>query len=385
MQGGGARGAFQVGAYAAAVEEGYSGTVFSGISIGALNSAILAGNKPEDRVAKLRSFWRAISDRSAAPAGGADFTWLTAMNPWLQLAKPYLKGEPNFFGVPVPMWKDAFYFWHHAMGVGSAVCFGQPNFFEPRKVPPFLAQQGTEEATSWYSTKPLRQTLLDHVDFDLINAKSSPVRLFLGAVKVKSGKMVWFDNEKTKITPEHVMASGALPPGFPGIRIDGDLYWDGGCHTNTAIDVILKNIRGVPLHVFMPILFSTEGDEPRNLAEVELRRKNIQYGSHSTYIVEQMRENIHLRQTLHRVLDEVTDLDVRARHVINGLFEEGRTHSRTITTVEYETPGFEGPLNDADFDDESLKRREEEGYKAMKRKIAELANCKKRTEPNITL
>jgi len=384
-QGGGARGPFQVGSYAAIQEEGYCPTVFSGISIGAMNSAIMAGNKPEERLAKLRSFWKTISRHASRSAGKASGDWLTTMYPWLEFTKPFLTGEPNVFGMPVPMWTDAFYAWHHMIGAASAVWFGQPNFFQARKIPPFMAQPGTEEATSWYTTAPLRQTLIDHVDFDLINAKSSKVRLFLGAVKVKSGKMVWFDNEQTEITPEHVMASGALPPGFPGVRIDGDLYWDGGCHTNTAIDVILQNVREQALHIFMPILFSTEGDEPRTMQEVERRVKDIRFGSHSTYIVEKMRESHDLQSDLQQVLDELHIHAPAAVKKFANLLERGRTHQRTITTVEYESPDYETALNDADFDPVSLERREAAGYKAMKRQLAELAKCTKKHEPHITL
>jgi len=203
LQGGGALGAFQVGAYAALCEQDFRPDWIAGTSIGAINASIIAGNPPERAHERLGEFW----------------TLITTPDPF---APP-----PNLV-----LLREVYNFW----SAQRAAIAGQPGFFAPRLLPPIAAPPGTPAATSFYDTGPLKSTLERLVDFDRINAKE--VRLSLGAVEVETGKVVYFDNHRDKITPEHVMASGALPPAFPAIEIGGKYYWDGGIISNTPLEAL---------------------------------------------------------------------------------------------------------------------------------------------------
>ena len=197
LQGGGALGAYQGGVYAALAEANIEPDWVAGISIGALNSALIAGNPPELRVARLRAFWEEI------PGGPLGIPLIQG-----EIKGDYLHSVINQF---------------RAAGVLFA---GAPNFFKPRLPPPFLQAPGTIEALSFYDTTPLRSTLERLVDFDRINA--GEMRLSVGATNVRSGNFAYFDTTTHEIRAEHIIASGALPPGFPPVEIEGEFYWDGG-------------------------------------------------------------------------------------------------------------------------------------------------------------
>jgi len=160
-------------------------------------------------------------------------------------------------------------------GFVNALAFGQAKFFTPWLMPNWLSPPGSPSATSYYDTAPLRATLIKHVNFGLLNDKTRAdrVRLIVGAVEVESSHMVWFDNFERELGPEHVMASGALPPAFNGVRIDGKLYWDGGIHSNKVLDVLSERIRHTDLHIILPSLFSATGPEPKTMQEVCVGRR----------------------------------------------------------------------------------------------------------------
>jgi NTE family protein len=299
LQGGGALGAYQVGAYKAMREFGQEPSVVAGISIGAVNAALIAGNAPENRLTRLEEFWQTI-------------TWPTL---------PFLPTIPFF---------DAL---HHNIGVWQALMFGQPNFFKPRMVIPALAKRGSPEATSYEDTSGLKATLERLVDFDLINAKQT--RLFLGAVKVMAGEMVFFDNFKEKITVDHVMASGALPPGFPAVRIDGVLYCDGGCYSNTVIDIVLAQNQHSDKRVFMPTLFNPVGAEPTTMEELAVRMQDIHYASRSVRDVQRaLGEHNHSKELCQaRQADGGNLQTVRAR-------DDERHHHLEIVHVMYRSPAL---------------------------------------------
>ena len=245
LQGGGALGAYQAGAYEALMGLGKEPTWIAGISIGAINAAIIAGNKPEERVAKLKAFW----DKLSSGLQGASFF-------------PGDQGR-SFF---------------NEMSSMTATMFGIPGFFSPRMISPFFSWPGTDSATSFYDTAPLRETLLELVNFDLIN--NGPIRLSVGAVNVRSGNFRYFDSTMDKITVDHIMASGALPPGFPPVLIDGEYYWDGGLVSNTPLyHVIDAADRSMNLCIFQVDLFSSEGVLPRTLLEAAEREKEIRFSS----------------------------------------------------------------------------------------------------------
>jgi len=267
LQGGGALGAYQAGAYEALAMAGYMPSWVAGISIGAVNSAIIAGNPPEKRIERLREFWERVSSRL--------------------LAWP-LANDDNSRRV-----------FNETSATLSAVG-GVPGFFEPRVPPPVFQPQGTPEAISVYDTNPLKETLLELVDFDLLN--SGAVRLSVGAVQVISGNMKYFDTAKQFVGPEHVMASGALPPGFPPIEIDNEPYWDGGLVSNTPLEYVLE--RSGPredMVIFQVDLFSAKGCMPQTLFDIGQREKEIRYSSRTRLNTDIFRELQTIRRAIRRL------------------------------------------------------------------------------------
>src|SRR5262245_59182730 len=206
LQGGGALGAYQAGAFEALAEAGWMPDWIAGVSIGAINASIIAGSKPEDRAKHLRLFWNTVSE--------------------------YLQNKPAIPGEVARRW-------FNEANAAAAATFGVPGFFSPRFPSPLLSPPGSLEALSFFDTSPLRATLTSLVDFDLLN--SGAMRLSLGAVNIRSGNSVYFDTKEQKISVDHVMASGALPPGFPPVLIDGEAYWDGGLVSNTPIQYVLDD------------------------------------------------------------------------------------------------------------------------------------------------
>jgi predicted acylesterase/phospholipase RssA len=210
LQGGGALGAFQAGVYQALAEANLKPDWIAGISIGAINAALIAGNAPEVRLEKLRAFWEQVTTQLLFDPFGIGHYWLRG-----DLGHVFLNG----------------------LRAGATILEGAPGFFKPRLVPPYLSPPGTIEATSWYDTAPLRSTLERLVDFDRIN--SGEMRFSVGAVNIRTGNFVYFDSTTHTIRPEHVMASGALPPGCPAVEVDGELYWDGGLVSNTPLQWVV--------------------------------------------------------------------------------------------------------------------------------------------------
>jgi NTE family protein len=190
------------------------------------------------------------------------------------------------------------------MAAASALFLGIPGFFVPRVPPPQFAAEGTLAALSYYDTEPLRATLDELVDFDLINSGKGGVRLSLGAVNACTGESVYFDSTTHKISASHVMASGALPPGFPPVQIDGEYYFDGGIMSNTPARYVARDFRLNALIVQVD-LFSGLGAMPENLNQVQERVKDIQFQSKTRFSVDEMREIEALRSALARVLSKL--------------------------------------------------------------------------------
>jgi len=244
LQGGGALGAYQAGAFEALYESGRRTEWVAGVSIGAINAALIAGNLPERRVGKLRAFWDLVSSDSAPLSFLADL-------------------------MPRGIYND--------ISASTTMAQGVPGFFTPRLPPASMMPPGTTGASSFYDTSALRQTLLDLVDFDYLNA--GPVRICTGAVNVETGNMTWFDSAKQLITPEHIMASGALPPGFPAIEIDGAYYWDGGLVSNTPLQYVFDQRPAEDLCIFQVDLFNARGKMPTSIWDIEARTKDIRFSS----------------------------------------------------------------------------------------------------------
>jgi len=244
LQGGGALGAYQAGVFEALNKSRREPAWVAGISIGAINSALIAGNPADLRVARLREFWELVS--SASPAS------VLPVN-----------------GVPRASLNQA--------SAIQALVFGVPGFFTPRIPPPPFQPRGTPAAISFYDTAPLRRTLERMVDFDRINAGG--MRLSVGAVNVRSGNFVFFDSTRQRIDARHIMASGALPPGFAPVEIDGEHYWDGGLVSNTPLQYVLDQPGPGHRVVFQVDLFPARGELPATLAHAGEREKDIRFSS----------------------------------------------------------------------------------------------------------
>ena len=267
LQGGGALGAYQAGVYECLAETRYVPQWIAGISIGAINAALIAGNDAASRVDRLRAFWDEVTEDSAA---------------WPDLRLEDLR----------PLTRKA--------GSLSALLFGAPGFFRPSVYQDLLFGRAP---TSFYDTTALKLTLERLVDFDRINA--GEVRLSLGAVNVETGNFAYFDSATMRIGPEHVMASGALPPGFPAIEIDGAHYWDGGLVSNTPLQYVLDAAPRRSTLAFQVDLFPAHGRLPGDMQEVNERDKDIRYSSRTRAGTDAFREQHDLRRRIGLLLEKL--------------------------------------------------------------------------------
>jgi len=283
LQGGGALGAYQCGVYEALHQAGIQPGWFAGTSIGAINAAILAGNAPERRIERLQEFWNTICE----PAGS--FAWPSAA-----AMRDAIAWLPQ---------NSALSTWMGTMSAFGALVQGQRGFFAPRQLPPFAQAPGSAAATSFYDTAPLKATLERLVDFDRINAEG--VRLTVGATNLRTGNFRYFDSAKERIGPEHVMASGALPPSFPAILIDGEQYWDGGVVSNTPLEYLLESEPRRDTLVFQVDLWSARGILPKTLLDVFERQKDIQYSSRTRLSTDAVAARQRLRNALGLLLEKI--------------------------------------------------------------------------------
>jgi NTE family protein len=281
LQGGGALGGYQCGVYEGLHAAGIRPNWFAGISIGAINAAILAGNAPEDRIDALRGFWELISE----PGGN------------FALPAVAVRGAIAAFPDETELLA-----WARGMSAFGALMQGQRGFFEPRLLSPFLFSDGSPQATSFYDTGPLYATLERFVDFDRIN-RDHDVRLTVGATGITSGNFRYFDSALEAIGPAHVIASGALPPAFPAVEIDGEWYWDGGIVSNTPLEYILDCHPHEDTLALQVDLWSARGQQPQTMMDVLERMKDIRFSSrtrHGTRMVE-------LAQALRTALKELIE------------------------------------------------------------------------------
>ena len=326
LQGGGALGAYQAGVYQALHEAGLEPDWVAGVSIGAINSAIIAGNKPEQRVEKLEKFWTDITARDPFTA-------------WFE--------------------GDSARKLRNGLSAMNGMMFGQPGFFKPVPFAGFLAQRGARFSTALYDTSPLHHTLEMLVDFKLIN--EGHIRLAVGAVNVETANFAYFDNAEREIEPEHIMASGALPPGLPMIRIDQHHYWDGGLVSNTPLQHLLDNIGSKNLLAFQVDLFSASGAIPRDMPEVLARQKDIQYSSRTRTTTGHFLETHKLKQALRDALEKVPEKDLSAEQ------KEAKADLKHLPEINimqliYKQKAYEGDAKDYEFSRISMKEHWRSGY-----------------------
>lgn len=333
LQGGGALGAYQAGVYEELAASGRVPDWVSGISIGAINAALIAGNRPEHRVERLRRFWETVSSRL--------------------LAEPVVPGE-----------QARSYF--NEASASFAAMFGLPGFFEPRVPPAISFPPGSPEALSVYATQPLRRTIEDLVDFDLIN--SGKTRLSVGAVNIRTGNFAYFDNRRQPIGPDHIMASGALPPGFPPIEIDGEHYWDGGLVSNTPLQYVLDEVPRPDMLIFQVDLFSAIGPMPRTLSEVSEREKDIRYSSRTRLNTDVFRQNQALRRAAHRLVAKLP-ANLKSDPDAKLLQEVSCNAAVTIVHLIHRRKNYDTQSKDYEFSRYSINEHWESGGEDVRRTL----------------
>src|ERR1700726_2187827 len=318
LQGGGALGSYQAGAYQALCRNDFEPEWVAGISIGAINAAIIAGNPREKRVERLKEFWELVS---------SPVSW----NP----LSPGDHGRSLF----------------NETSAALIATFGVPGFFTPRLPPAPLWPPGSPQSQSYYDTAPLRKTLERLVDFDRINDLKT--RLSVGAVSVTTGNFRYFDNFEfrklgKKIGPEHIMASGALPPGFPSIVIEGEHYWDGGIATNTPLDFVLDEEIKNDLLIFQVDLFSARGPLPVSLLDAAEREKDIRFSSRTRMNTDKNRQIHNARKALRELMGKLPD-DLKNDPSVEILCRAARENTVTVVHLIYRSKNYESSSKDYDF------------------------------------
>lgn len=331
LQGGGALGAYQAGVYEAMAAADLHPDWVAGISIGAINGALIAGNAPEARVDKLRAFWERVT------------------------ANPYCGWSERV----LPAKSDTVRQWLNQMSAYFALGNGAFGFFTPRFPAPWLHPPGTTSATSFYDTSRLRQTLEDLVDFDRINAQ--PVRFSVGAVNVRSGNFVYFDTTTHTIGPQHVMASAALPPGFSAIEIEGEHYWDGGSVSNTPLQWIVDSHPHFDTLAFQVDLWNARGELPRTIAEVATRQKEIQYSSRTRAGTDSFKHIQRLRRALADLFEKLPET-LRNGSEAQLLQPLGDHKVYNIVHLIYCAKTYEGQSKDYDFSRSSMEEHWRAGH-----------------------
>ena len=344
LQGGGALGAYQGGVYQALAEADLHPNWIGGISIGAINAAIIAGNPPKERVGRLRAFWELI----------------TAPPPWMPSIGTSMLGALEFGS-------DFLHTLVNQTQACTTLMNGAPGFFLPRQIPPFLGSADIE-TNSFYDVGPLRETLEELVDFDRINAQET--RFAVGAVNIRTGNLEFFDNAECTLGPEHIMASGALPPGFPAVQIGKDYYWDGGLVSNTPLQWLRDSRPRQDSLVFQVDLWSARGEIPHDLVGIDLRQKDIRFSSRTRKNTDQFKQEQRLRRAAHRLLQLVPDQDLlKADPEMALLRAEADETVHNIVHLIYRAKSYEGSSKDYEFSRETMEEHWSAGYEDTARTL----------------
>ena len=343
LQGGGALGAYQGGVYETLVAHGHQPDWVVGTSIGAINGAIIAGNPPERRLARLREFWQLV--------GRDDPLSTLATNPFTAGLAP----------------------WLGATELWQTVAQGIPGFFEPRRSGLLdIHQPVAVHDASFYDTTPLRRTLEQLVDFDYLNERH--VRCTVCAVEVDSGKLVTFDNchPSQPMGPEHIMASGALPPGFPPVMVNGKAHWDGGIYSNTPVDVVMDEAQRHDTLCFMIDLWDPTEAEPRSISAAMARLKDIQYASRTHEHLEDHRRMQNMRRAIEILAQRLPAKD-RADPDIQRLIKQGCQSTINVVRLIMKALPGDDHSKDIDFARPRLARRWQAGLADAERALAHKA------------
>jgi NTE family protein len=333
FQGGGALGAYQAGVYEALSDAGCEPTWLSGVSIGAVNASIIAGNEPRHRLARLEQFWNKISGRKVwayTPEGDIYRDFRNHTSSWMTMA------------------------------------LGQPGFFKPRFPNPWLEPAGAQGATSFYDSDDLKHTLEEVIDFDVLNDGTK--RLSVGAVNVRTGNFVYFDTQHQRIGPDHIMASGALPPALPAVRIEGEYYWDGGIVSNTPLQYLLEEEEDCSSLVFQVDLFSARGVLPRSMPDVLSRHKDIMYSSRTRQNTDNF-ERFH--QLKMRLLDALKRVPADRLTKDEQVLIEDYSNAGVVNIVHliYQHKNYEGHAKDYEFSGTSMREHWTAGLEDTQRTL----------------
>ena len=328
FQGGGALGSYQAGVYESLDAAGIAPDTIAGISIGAINAAIIAGNPPELRVSRLRTFWE----------------------------------RTNGILQSFPIWQDDFSREVlHLWSAGVVAALGVPGFFQPRMLSPLFALPGSPEALSFYDSAPLTDTLNELIDWKLLN--DGPIRLAIGAVEIESGNFHYFDTTRERLDARHIIASGALPPGLPPVEIDGKYWWDGGLVSNTPLEHVLDH-QDAPLLVFQVDLFAASSAMPRTMMDVMAREKEIRFSSRTRHTSDALLKLRKERETIRKVVKKMPaalqdDADVKA---LCALAQE---YPVSVVQMIYRANAWEGGARDYEFSQRTMNEHWQAGRDAV--------------------
>ncbi len=354
LQGGGALGAYQGGVYQALDEADLLPDWVAGISIGAINAALIAGNPREKRVEKLREFWELVS---APPMG--------------PLGVPYYP--------PVEITDASIHRVVNQTRAFFIALLGAPNFFRPRLPPPVLFHPDRPDGLSYYDNAPLKETLERLVDFDRINA--GPMRFSVGAVHVRSGNFIYFDSTTHRIRLEHIMGSGSLPPGFPPTEIDGEYFWDGGLVSNTPLQWVLDSRPRRDTLAFQVDLWQAAGKVPLTFNDASMREKEIRYSSRTRAATDQYRSMQKLRIAVGELLKDLPE-ELRDRPEVKLLEAEADDKVCNIIQLIYHSKSYEGLAKDFEFSRRTMEEHWRSGYNDAIRTLShpEVLECPGRAE-----
>ncbi len=335
LQGGGALGAYQAGVYQALHEHDLVPDWIVGTSIGAINAALIAGNRKANRLQRVKAFW----DRVAHPDG-------------VDMANVSDDQRRN----------------NIMLGTIDTVLRGAPGFFRPRYFSGFpLGMKVAPEDASFYDTAPLRATLEELVDFDYLNAPGG-IRLTVNAVEVTSGELARFDSLNGDLHADHVRASGSLPPAFPPVRIDGELYWDGGLYSNTPLESVLSELPEGDTLCFMVDLWSAHGAEPVTMDEVSTRQKDVTYASRSKRHIEDYVRTYQMQQKLRELYTRLPE-GSRSKADRQQLAALGADATLHIVRLPYAGTDWHMAAKDVNFSKGSIEWRWDQGYRDALRAI----------------
>jgi NTE family protein len=342
LQGGGALGAYEAGVYQALAEANVLPNWVAGISIGAVNAALIVGNPPERRVAQLREFWKAVS-----------------------------KLPFDLFGVPYSHSIDLKNLETHRLVNRTraffVAMFGVPSFFVPRFPPMEFLPSERPDKLSFYDVAALKATLERLVDFDRIN--SSDVRLTVCAVNVRTGKLTSFDTTTHKIDARHIVASGSLPPGFPATEIDGEYYWDGGVASNSILHLVLDSPPHRDTLAFQIDVWSASGELPRDMSDADAREKDIRFSSRSRAAIDHFRTMQRARNALRKALEAMPD-NLRKSAGIERLETDADETSYNVVHLIYQAKSYEGVSKDYEFSRRTMEEHWRSGHEDASRAIS---------------